>query len=165
MGDVDLGRSYFGMGFTVALFINDRSKNIEMNDRQIEYYNSIKERDNIIIDLKGELMILKIQIENKKENTKMKTNKDIILVILAGLSICLGILLYFSVDYSKHLENQVSKMNLVINRDSLSKDYLDKTTWETDDLIKFSNNQTDEVIKLRKEKEMLLDSLRESSTF
>lgn len=94
----------------------------------------------------------------------MKTNKDIILVILAGLSICLGILLYFSVDYSKHLENQVSKMNLVINRDSLSKDYLDKTTWETDDLIKFSNNQTDEVIKLRKEKEMLLDSLRESST-
>nr|DAR86539.1 MAG TPA: hypothetical protein [Caudoviricetes sp.] len=58
------------MGFTVALFINDRSKNIEMNDRQIEYYNSIKERDNIIIDLKGELMILKIQIENKKENTK-----------------------------------------------------------------------------------------------
>ncbi|EYA85903.1 hypothetical protein M135_1807 [Bacteroides fragilis str. S36L5] len=41
-----------------------------MNDRQIEYYNSIKERDNIIIDLKGELMILKIQIENKKENTK-----------------------------------------------------------------------------------------------
>lgn len=69
-GMLTLAAAIFGMGFTVALFINHRSKNIEMNDRQIEYYNSIKERDNIIIDLKGELMILKIQIENKKENTK-----------------------------------------------------------------------------------------------
>lgn len=65
-----MAAAIFGMGFTVALFINDRSKNLEINDKQIEYYNSIKERDNIIIDLKGELMILKVQIEKEKENIK-----------------------------------------------------------------------------------------------